>query len=334
MTNERPLLSLCIPTYNRADWLRVGLMALAPMVQLAGGLVEVVVSDNCSPDGNKTANVVREAQSLYPIRFHRQKTNCGLNPNIMSLVNEFARGEYVWVVGEDDDVCNDGLTRLLAVLQARPELNYVHVNHLLYNGPEPLGGSPPPGSVSLYNEDFVDRFLPALSAIVPSEPNCFTAIYSVVLRRALADEAYRCDTEAPAFSTTATVVPHAVYIINNLLQQPAWYLGQPAVVASSSISWKKHQAQYGLVLMHDLYDLMAANGVDPAVMETLRRNRIRSTGSLLWNMLTSPDPTLGYDFSLWEYQKRHGHYPELWATMAELAQHARSLADTSLQRAA
>jgi hypothetical protein len=87
--------------------------------------------------------------------------------------------------------------------------------------------------------------------------------------------------------------------------------------------------------MHDLYDLMETNGVDAAVMETLRRNRIRSTGSLLWNMLASPDPTLGYGFSLWEYQKRHGHYPELWATMADLTHHARSVADTSLvQKAA
>lgn len=334
MTTKRPLLSLCIPTYSRADWLRVCLMALTPMVQKAGDQVEVIVSDNCSSDNGQTARVVKEIQSQYPLRYFRHETNIGGSSNMQYAVNHLAHGEYLWLIGDDDVPCNDSITRILTALEQNPQIDFVYVNHLLYDGPQPLSGSVEPGSVSVYNSDFDDRYLPHLSEIVAVEANCFTAIYGFVLRRTLAAEAFQFDTATPAFAAPETVVPHAAFIIKRLLHKPAWYLGQPGLIASTAISWRQYQAQYGLVLMHDLYDLLEANGVEPSLVDTLRRRRLRFTANLLWAMLSDPKTGHHDRFSLWEYQKRHARFPELWTTMAEITQHANAVAATGLQKAA
>ncbi len=329
---ERPLLSLCIPTYNRADWLRVSLMALAPAVQQAAGLIEVVVTDNASPDDGRTKRVVEEAQALFPVNYHRHPANIGMNPNLRYTVSEHARGEYAWVIGDDDVVCNDGLLRTVAALQAHPELDIVFVNHLDYHGKQPIGGEVAPDSISIYCTDFQDRYLPRLSDLLPVEPNCFTAIYSFVLRRTLSAQAFVADTVSAPFTSVQTVVPHAVWIIKNLLHRPAYYLGQPGLIASAEISWRKFRAQYGLVLMHDLYDLLQAQGANADVIDAARRSRLRFTAGLLWEMLNDSATGLRETFSLWDYMTRHGRYPELWATLQELTQHAQ--ADVPQRRAA
>lgn len=331
---KRPLLSLCIPTYNRADWLRVSLMALSPAVQQAEGLVEVVVTDNASPDDGRTQCVVEEAQAIFPVNYHRHPANIGMNPNLLYTVSEHARGEYAWVIGDDDVVCNDGLLRTVAALQGHPELDMVFVNHLDYHGKQPISGEVAPGSIAVYCSDFQDRYLPRLSDILPVEPNCFTAIYSFVLRRTLAAQAFVADTAAAPFTSVHTVVPQGVFIIENLLHRPAYYLGQPGLIASAEISWRKFRAQYGLVLMHDLYDLLEAQGADPTVIETMRRRRLRFTSGLLWEMLTDPAAGLRETFSLWDYMTRHGRYPELWTTLQELTQHANAHTTVPLRLAA
>ena len=57
---ERPLLTVAIPTYNRAFYLEQNLAQLrSGLSGVVPGLVEVIVSDNCSPD--TTPHVVGRA---------------------------------------------------------------------------------------------------------------------------------------------------------------------------------------------------------------------------------------------------------------------------------
>ena len=333
MTNLRPLLSICIPTYNRADWLRVCLLSLAPMMPDAGALVEVVVSDNASPDDGATARLVADMQTHYSIRFHQQERNIGLNPNVLFTVGQMAQGEYVWVIGDDDVPCSDILARLLSMLQMQPQLDFVYINHLLYNGQQPLSETTSQDAISVYNSDFQDKCLPQLQDILPQETNCFTAIYSFALRRTLAMDAFRVDTTVPPFANIGSVVPHAAYIIQNLLHRPAGYLGQPGIIASSAISWKKYAAQYNLVLAHDLHDLLEANGVARDTVDILRRQRLRWSTLLLQEMLTDPNAGFHDTFSLWDYLKRHARFPELWAIVQEATMRSAST-NPVLQKAA
>jgi glycosyltransferase involved in cell wall biosynthesis len=95
-----PVLSVAIPTYNRAETLRRQLGSLLGQIVGCQEDVEVVVSDNASSDG--TATVVAEMREHFPsLRYVRNEANLGAVRNI-DLAVRACRAEYVWIVGDDD----------------------------------------------------------------------------------------------------------------------------------------------------------------------------------------------------------------------------------------
>lgn len=109
-----PLLTIAIPTYNRARYLERSLAALAdqfpPEVQ-----VELIVSDNASSD--ETASVVERFESGgLPLRYLRNSSNLGPDTNILQCYEQ-ARGKYVWIMGDDDFVRPGGIARVLSHLR-------------------------------------------------------------------------------------------------------------------------------------------------------------------------------------------------------------------------
>jgi glycosyltransferase involved in cell wall biosynthesis len=95
VTNASPLVSVCVPTYNSAAWLR-------PAIDSALGQTledfEVVVSDNASTDS--TLEILRSYDDPR-IRLEPLDRNIGLTLNHNRLV-ELARGRYVKFLHADD----------------------------------------------------------------------------------------------------------------------------------------------------------------------------------------------------------------------------------------
>lgn len=76
MKNKKPILSICIPTYNRAAILSKTLISITKQkVFLNSDDVEIVVSDNCSTDN--TAEIVSVFMNKYKdkIKYFRNETN-------------------------------------------------------------------------------------------------------------------------------------------------------------------------------------------------------------------------------------------------------------------
>ena len=95
-----PVLSVAIPTYNRADTLRRQLGSLLGQIIGCQHDVELVVSDNASSDG--TESVVAEIREQFPnVRYVRNPENIGLLRNVDVAVRA-CRAEYVWIVADDD----------------------------------------------------------------------------------------------------------------------------------------------------------------------------------------------------------------------------------------
>ena len=73
MAEERPLLSIVIPTYNGSKTIRNMMDLLLPQVT---DEVEVIVSDNCSIDG--TDIIIKEYQKEYSfLKCIRNQKNIG-----------------------------------------------------------------------------------------------------------------------------------------------------------------------------------------------------------------------------------------------------------------
>jgi abequosyltransferase len=111
--NSLPFLSVCIPTFNRAVFLRECLESIDS--RGAEGLFEIVVSDNASFD--ETVSVLEEFSSLLPLRWTVQSENIGMERNFDAVV-ALARGTYCWLLGSDDALEPSALSRLVSALQA------------------------------------------------------------------------------------------------------------------------------------------------------------------------------------------------------------------------
>jgi abequosyltransferase len=108
-------LSIAVPTYRRAYWLgRCLAEVLAQVAPLPPNTVEVLVSDNASPD--ETPAVLAGLKALHPaLRVHRNPTNIGPEANFR-LLRDLARGDYLWVLGDDDLLLPGAVARVLDLI--------------------------------------------------------------------------------------------------------------------------------------------------------------------------------------------------------------------------
>jgi len=114
---DKPLLSFCIPTYNRVMYLRDLLPCVLEEVGRVNGdvpRVEVLVSNNASTD--ETDEYVRSLSSPV-LTYQRNPSNIGGANNFRACIDR-ARGVYVWLFGDDDMFEPGGITRLLDCLNS------------------------------------------------------------------------------------------------------------------------------------------------------------------------------------------------------------------------
>ena len=183
MKKEQPILSLCIPTYKRAEILRENLKGIYEQLKTVDtNEVELIVSDNCSPDN--THEVVSSMKDLgMPIIYNRNEVNIGADRNFLKCMR-MATGKYMYLLGDDDFLEDNAIARLLNVIRG-------HEYGLIYIDTR----SEPDGSVMEYQNR--NEFIKQVSYF-------YTFMSGCVFR----SEAVRC-VENPER-----------YIATNLLQMP------------------------------------------------------------------------------------------------------------------
>lgn len=124
-TPPAPLLTIAIPTWNRAPFLAELLQVLqAQRATLPPDSVELLVCDNHADD--ETPEVVASFQRPgLPIRHVRHPRNLGSDRNVAACHN-LARGRYAWILG-DDDLPLDGCLRRLLDLLASGDVVLLHL---------------------------------------------------------------------------------------------------------------------------------------------------------------------------------------------------------------
>lgn len=110
-----PILSICIPTYNRNAQLQKLLSDLQGCASILGDQIEILISDNCSTD--TTEQLVRQMPQDFPIRYFRQSVNIGPTSNYLFLLTK-SQGSYCWVTGDDDAIYAKEIVKLVNHLKA------------------------------------------------------------------------------------------------------------------------------------------------------------------------------------------------------------------------
>lgn len=135
MRVEIPLISFCIPTYNRESYLPKSLDAIISQLdENSKKLVEILISDNASADATvKVAQSYIETRRDLNIRLISNSTNLGMDGNFISCYKN-ATGKYVCLVSDDDFFLPGKVAYLLNLFDLHPNIDGVFLN------PFPIGG--------------------------------------------------------------------------------------------------------------------------------------------------------------------------------------------------
>lgn len=124
---NQPLVSIITPTYNRPEYLKA---ALRSAVQQTYQNIEIIVSDNCSPQNPQP---IIESFEDSRIRFFRNESNLGMFANTMNAFKK-ARGKYVASLLDDDIWEKDFLAKLVPALEANSNLALAFCDHYIIKG--------------------------------------------------------------------------------------------------------------------------------------------------------------------------------------------------------
>lgn len=125
---EKPLVSFCVPTFNRPDTLKTTLSSL--LSQQADCLFEVIVSDNS--ENNENLRTIEVFKGHPALRYHKNYVNIGSAANFFQLPS-MAKGQYVWLMGDDDGLTPGALARVVSLLKKEPRLGYMFVSRRFCN---------------------------------------------------------------------------------------------------------------------------------------------------------------------------------------------------------
>jgi glycosyltransferase involved in cell wall biosynthesis len=155
---QEKLLSICIPTYNRAKALDRLLENLESEIADVSDFIEICVSDNGSNDG--TQEILKKWGAMLPLALRRSEKNRGYDINALE-VTKMASGKFLWHMGDDDLVVAGSVKRLVEDIRSIGDKNVgvIYLNASLRNkwvvnfnfdrfGIYPKDGIPAPLNVS------------------------------------------------------------------------------------------------------------------------------------------------------------------------------------------
>ena len=158
INQEKKLLSIAIPTYNRAGYLDLCLSQICKQLQAHEKDIELIVSDNASPDNTEmiVQKYIAEGQQ---ISYTRNPENIGADNNI-SQAFQLAAAKYVLVLADDDVLVDGAIAKIMHVLR-NGEYGVVHLQAYPYQdnfAKEYPKRSKRPATIEYHNTyDFIRR---------------------------------------------------------------------------------------------------------------------------------------------------------------------------------
>ena len=133
------LLTIAIPTFNRAELLDKQLAWLAQAIKGFESDCEIFVSDNCSTD--HTQDIVKKWQAIlstFTFKYNRNSKNVGVLKNVAGCLKA-AKTQYVWTIGDDDPIQERAVSYVLAKIKENSNLSLLFLN---FSGRNPKTNQP------------------------------------------------------------------------------------------------------------------------------------------------------------------------------------------------
>lgn len=126
-TNNNIRLSVAIPTYNGAGYIKEALDSIITQLNDIPEKIEILVSNNASTDG--TEEIIKEYVKKYPniVSYYKNENNVGFDRNV-DLIFKRAKGEYVWLLSDDDTLKEKSISIFLDKLNKYKNSSVLFLN--------------------------------------------------------------------------------------------------------------------------------------------------------------------------------------------------------------
>lgn len=149
---NQPLLSIAVPTFNRASKLQSLLEKLDNLIskELTENAckIEIIVSDNNSNDDTHVIlSQFKNLQRSYSFHAFKNKTNIGSDRNFVKAIQR-ASGTFVWLLSDDDALEENAVSEIISSLQANSGVGFGFINYF-------LGSSKTSSAITPFNSPLV-----------------------------------------------------------------------------------------------------------------------------------------------------------------------------------
>ena len=323
-----PLLSICIPTFNRAALLELMLASLYRQISHLKGRVEMVVSDNASSDN--TWQIVLAYKDKPYVRIVKLEDPSTVLGNFASVI-EAASGEYVWIVGDDDWILPGGVNHVVAAIAGNPKIDYVFANyfcdtierrdHLIRQelDGQDLGNFHPPRK-KYARFSVADRLVPKWEQLwnLPGGGHrlwLHTSIVGHILRRSIwvANMHWLKAITAKDSPSPPRFYPHLVIVAKWMVGKPCYYLGSPCVLmGQGSQGWVEINPILHLQCMPQVIAFYESLGLDKRLTRSFKSEQLLGGGNSFLQLWHNAKIREQYTFSMAQYVKEHGLNPRFW----------------------
>lgn len=126
--NQKPFISICIPSYNRPEKLYD---LLESVDSIHNNEIEIVICEDGSPKKEEIRSAVEKykKESKYKIIYKENEKNLGYDKNLKELIKN-STGEWIVFMGDDDQFVSGALDKLIYFLKQYNDLGYVLRSHL------------------------------------------------------------------------------------------------------------------------------------------------------------------------------------------------------------
>lgn len=307
-----PLLTIIVPTYNRADHLSRLLQGLMEEVQDVSDDVVVLVSDNASTD--HTASVNNLFRAKWPgLMVQRHETNLGPDGNFCSCVNRVS-SRYFWIIGDDDCPKRGVVKRVVNLVRDHaPALLYMQSEWL-----NPVLGPDQGEPVAAFSAEWCDAtefackvhaWLTFISGVVIDKERLRVSLGNHTIDRFTATNLVQLGWVLPLLSTTG----------------PFAFVPETCILAT-----KDNSGGYGLLTVFGVNFARIINesfgASSPLARRIIRENVVNYLPGLIWMSRFSTGRTHSVE-SPWPAMQKHiGHHPLFWLLLVPLGRFPQWLA--------
>jgi abequosyltransferase len=245
-----PLLTIAIPSNNKSELLDIAIDSIFSQFNKDSNC-EICISDNSA--SNTTEKLIKDKyKSFGQVSYHRSLDSPSLDENINKVIH-LAKGDYVWLFGDDDLLVEGALDKIISHLK-RLSPDILIVNSLSFDDSGIIETSRTVlDSSKIYGPKDQDDFLKELGGYI-------TYLGGVVIRRELWVRYFRPEMVGSYFAHIDTVCSAKV-------GGTAYYMADPAIkMRLHSQTWtSKHYEIWNVFFPRVIWNLKgyseAAKGV-------------------------------------------------------------------------